>query len=999
MKIDFILPYLRGRGGIEKVLIEVCNKLSEKNHEVKVFQYSKPSYDSFINSIENFYYFKDEVSQDDKLEDFAFKYTEKLKILGPPDIIVALDESLSFICKSATSAFSDKQIPLILYLHKESLSISQKNSLMIFDGYFVPCKNMKKQLESLINRKSYIYILENPIDTSNCKIIKQCNEKLKLYYIGKLKNEEKGIDLIFNALSLIKDDFDYELNIFGDGEDEKKLRDYARSLNIGNHVIFHGYDDNPFDSIDEATAVILSSHTEGFGLVTLETLKHGLPIISSKCGASEEIIVNDENGWLFDKNNYKQLYEILKDIHEKKKFLPSYESCISSIKFYESEKIISKMEYFLNKHICLYETLNSLQQSPQTLESTVNTIEKFESQYGEDIKLYDFYTYVLLKENKFNKSLEIISKGLEIDEFYGPLYEKKGYVYVKENDILNSIKNYYKSLELATTTQDISRITPTLQVLSKILLQNFLENNSLEFIEKYDDIVGNINFSSPEYDIFLLKKSEIYENHNLLDKALRTYKTLILNSSNEDYKKHSLLKINEIHNKYKENSLDEKSYIKMDFKNKNSKADLISLCMLTYENLQYSFETLDSFLNQDYANLEIIIGDDNSNNFDMEVYKNYILKNKKNNICRIIIYKNDLNLGIVSNFNKAISLSSGKYFKLLGCGDVIYSSNIISEMYKNMKNNDSYIVMGSMEVCDLNLNKTSLFEISKVYIELCRDSDKLFNTLMINNVIPAPGIFFNKEVFSKYGLLNENFYLMEDVPYWIKLSYEHCKMSCFHDLCVKYRVGDGISTSLSQNKYYEKDLIKFSYLKQKYKNSFDNRLFLSNLILKNNSNLIYGKNNSANIKTIFNGEGKVYTGDNVVFGYELSPHFYGFHNLIQARYNNSVIKIGHNTILSNDISIIAAKLISIGNSCLIGDRVNIMDFDAHGLNPIDRLSSIGEVSEVIIKDNVWIGSCSTILKGVTIGNNSVVGCNSVVTKDVPDNCVVAGNPAKIIKYL
>ena len=55
--------------------------------------------------------------------------------------------------------------------------------------------------------------------------------------------------------------------------------------------------------------------------------------------------------------------------------------------------------------------------------------------------------------------------------------------------------------------------------------------------------------------------------------------------------------------------------------------------------------------------------------------------------------------------------------------------------------------------------------------------------------------------------------------------------------------------------------------------------------------------------------------------------------------------------------------------------------------------------KIVIKDYAWIGSKSVILPGVTIGENAVVGAGSIVTKDVPDNAIVAGNPAKIIKYI
>lgn len=68
------------------------------------------------------------------------------------------------------------------------------------------------------------------------------------------------------------------------------------------------------------------------------------------------------------------------------------------------------------------------------------------------------------------------------------------------------------------------------------------------------------------------------------------------------------------------------------------------------------------------------------------------------------------------------------------------------------------------------------------------------------------------------------------------------------------------------------------------------------------------------------------------------------------------------------------------------------------------MTSPGDISlyskgPVIIGDNVWVGAGSCILPNVTIGNNCIIGANSVVTKSFPDNCVIAGNPAKIIKQL
>lgn len=82
----------------------------------------------------------------------------------------------------------------------------------------------------------------------------------------------------------------------------------------------------------------------------------------------------------------------------------------------------------------------------------------------------------------------------------------------------------------------------------------------------------------------------------------------------------------------------------------------------------------------------------------------------------------------------------------------------------------------------------------------------------------------------------------------------------------------------------------------------------------------------------------------------------------------------------------------------------LMDTDAHSLNYVDRRD--GDVDMVnrldrpiVIEDDVLVGAFAIILKGVTIGARSVIGAGSVVTKDIPADCVAAGNPAKVIKQL
>ncbi len=105
------------------------------------------------------------------------------------------------------------------------------------------------------------------------------------------------------------------------------------------------------------------------------------------------------------------------------------------------------------------------------------------------------------------------------------------------------------------------------------------------------------------------------------------------------------------------------------------------------------------------------------------------------------------------------------------------------------------------------------------------------------------------------------------------------------------------------------------------------------------------------------------------------------------------IEIGNCCGLSGTV-IGAFRFIKLGNSVRCGANTLITDADWH----LDDLRS-GEPKPVIIEDNVWLGEGVKVLKGVTIGENSVIGAGSVVTKDIPANVIAAGNPCRVIRRL
>lgn len=116
------------------------------------------------------------------------------------------------------------------------------------------------------------------------------------------------------------------------------------------------------------------------------------------------------------------------------------------------------------------------------------------------------------------------------------------------------------------------------------------------------------------------------------------------------------------------------------------------------------------------------------------------------------------------------------------------------------------------------------------------------------------------------------------------------------------------------------------------------------------------------------------------------------------------ISIGDRCQIGDDVHITATNNVVIGNDVLMGKKITISD-NSHGKTTIDSMSISPLIrpcvskGAVIIEDNVWIGDKATILSNVTIGHNSIVAANAVVTHDVPPFCVVGGIPAKIIKQI
>ncbi len=159
---------------------------------------------------------------------------------------------------------------------------------------------------------------------------------------------------------------------------------------------------------------------------------------------------------------------------------------------------------------------------------------------------------------------------------------------------------------------------------------------------------------------------------------------------------------------------------------------------------------------------------------------------------------------------------------------------------------------------------------------------------------------------------------------------------------------------------------------------------------------------------ITGARGNIQIGDNFTFtsGDCLNPICRNIRGCIFTQHQTSIITIGDNVGISSACLWVKEKL-TIGNNVNIGGNCLIIDTDSHQIDFLARrgekkpqkgnLYTTIQSAPIIIEDDVWIGANTIILKGVTIGARSVIGAGSVVTKNIPSDCIAAGNPCKVIK--
>lgn len=157
--------------------------------------------------------------------------------------------------------------------------------------------------------------------------------------------------------------------------------------------------------------------------------------------------------------------------------------------------------------------------------------------------------------------------------------------------------------------------------------------------------------------------------------------------------------------------------------------------------------------------------------------------------------------------------------------------------------------------------------------------------------------------------------------------------------------------------------------------------------------VVFGPGFQANRKLVIKGPGRV------IFGANVNAWAHEERNVIITYDRDVTIRIGSNVRL-NGVGLMSKRGITIGDNCILGSTL-LVDTDFHSVRRDRATNPQAPVlsAPIVVEDNVWLAGQTVVLKGVTIGANSVIGFRAVVTGDVPPDVIVAGNPARVVREL
>ncbi len=297
MKIALITQYLEGHGGTERVIAQLLNHDSKDHYLVLVpksgkdpewIQWLKPDVASRVKICHE----KSSAAKE------AFLTTELLAF--KPDIVLGLEGKANrFAYRLRKKAHLTYHILSWGHTSIAQTTFFDREALKFPDYHLAISSGIQAQLKELGVPADKIFLIYNPVTIQAQKMIPAPLPQAPFHpvFIGRMiLDGQKNIRMLFDAMKLLH--FPWQLEMFGKGYDLPKVKQYAEHLGILSKIKWHGWVPDPWQSILDADGLLLSSKYEGFPMVLVEAISHGLPVVSTDCPTGPKDIITPQNGLL-----------------------------------------------------------------------------------------------------------------------------------------------------------------------------------------------------------------------------------------------------------------------------------------------------------------------------------------------------------------------------------------------------------------------------------------------------------------------------------------------------------------------------------------------------------------------------------------------------------------------------------------------------------------------------------------------------------------------------
>lgn len=358
-------------GGYEKIVLTLFSKMERENFEFTIFSVAsnkKLISDKILDEFKKYNLFRFSSYKNNStrrlniiLSKLLFKdflidngllieYFKKLKL--NPNVILVTNP---FLILSARKAVQNLNLntkivywdhgDLIRYLKygkaRFFLRKEISKSLNSADAFLAISTGIKNIILSY-NPNAKVFTVFNPIDKYKGKFINRSNSPIFLY-VGRIDDRVKNISFMLKGLSNIKKE--WKLIIVCEGPDKNKLINLAKKLKIEDKIEWKGFKKDPYEDLEEVTALLLTSRWEGLPTVLIEAIQRGIPVISSNCSTGpKDIVIPSVNGYLYEEGNLNEFVSLIKKVIDGKLKFRTPEEIAKTAEKFNSDIVIDNIK-------------------------------------------------------------------------------------------------------------------------------------------------------------------------------------------------------------------------------------------------------------------------------------------------------------------------------------------------------------------------------------------------------------------------------------------------------------------------------------------------------------------------------------------------------------------------------------------------------------------------------------------------------------------------------